>query len=80
MIKVLAKGKPPRAMVTCYNCLSTLEYGNEDIKLSGPRLLDNTLYSHYYYFKCPVCGVEVYVDWIKNEYEQFKADTDESKD
>lgn len=65
MIKVIERKDEPRAIITCNNCQSVLEYGNCDlsahtytpssISYLGERIVD------YYYFNCPVCNCEIKV-------------------
>lgn len=68
MIKVLEAKPVPRATVECVNCGSLLEYGNADLF----ERINNEYNIRYpyltlYYFSCPVCGCEVYVDWINKK-------------
>lgn len=62
-IKVIKENSVPRQKVTCESCGSILEYGNADLQ---PATTYSSGYTISYKIKCPVCGVYVKCDWIKN--------------
>lgn len=69
MVEVIKTGNVPTMEITCENCKSILRYGNKDLtkniceNKSSYSLLPNC---YYYTFRCPVCGVMVEANWIKN--------------
>ena len=63
-IKVIKENPVPRQEVTCESCGSILEYGNADLEVAQ-RYLSGTAVN--YKIKCPVCGVYVICEWIKNK-------------
>lgn len=68
MVRVIERKEVPVATVTCRNCKSVLEYGNADISpyyphYSNPYEMTLRTYEAYY-FRCPVCGVEVEVSKV----------------
>ena len=71
MVKVIEERPVPRATAICFNCRSTLEYGNADLieylepEASTYRTLYHSLKSYYFY--CPVCGCKVETSWINNK-------------
>jgi transcription elongation factor Elf1 len=71
MIKVLEEKPVPTATTNCSNCGSLLEYGNADLFEDYPKDATSFTYvygaGHNYYFRCPVCGVKINVNWISKK-------------
>ena len=71
MIKIIKEGKDvPRKQVTCGNCDSVLEYGNDDLYedySNSPYTITRNPYGFIggnWYLTCPICRCRVYTGWI----------------
>ena len=65
MIKVLEEKQVPRAKITCNNCGSLLEYGNDDLyKKEDYSVSVGSYIAYKHYLVCPVCGCDVDATWI----------------
>lgn len=57
MIKIIKAQPVPKEQIECNNCGSILEYGNEDLEMTGYKCR----------FRCPVCGVYIDAKWIEKK-------------